>query len=396
MACPLCGEHCRCSYVAPLGTSGRGTSFAQHTHDDPAESAAFIDPECYEPTEEQFAASVAGIQAEAARMAATHVAARSSEINIMDDWHSGAPPGQTGLALDSDWRQQVASRVESYRVRRKRPPRERSLRFDFEPQWAGPRVEQERCSSTAIEHADAVVDEQSVYPGMPGLAAPELKGGTTPVREREPEPPVPETKIIEFPRSAFCPTICEELAEPVLDKPRILDVPEEVPVAPSALADISLEPAVDSEPARDFALELPLQVAPMARRAAAGALDAALVLLGAGLFLGVAMKSSVEIPHTKTAVAALLAMPCIFWTVYQYLFLVHAGTTPGLQAARLRLASFDGERVTRFNRRWRALGMLLSCFPLGLGLAWAFFDEDALCWHDRISRTYVANSAVGS
>src|SRR5581483_1292577 len=350
MACPLCGEHCRCSYVAPLGTSGRGTSFAQHTHDDPAESAAFIDPECYEPTEEQFAASVAGIQAEAGRTSATHVAARSSETNIMNDWHSGAPPGQTGLALDSDWRQQVALRVESYRVRRKRPPRpprERSLRF-------------------------------------------------VPAREREPEPRLPETKIIEFPRSAFCPTICEELAEPVLDKPRILDVPEEVPVAPSALADISLEPAVDSEPTRDFALELPLQAAPMARRAAAGTLDAALVLLGAGLFLGVAMKSSVEIPHTKTAVAALLAMPCIFWAVYQYLFLVHAGTTPGLQAARLRLVSFDGERVTRFNRRWRALGMLLSCFPLGLGLAWAFFDEDALCWHDRISRTYVANSAVGS
>ncbi len=363
-------------------------SSAQHTR--PAESAAFIDPECYEPTEEQFAASVAGIQAQAARTATTHVAARSSETN-MDDWHSGAAPGQTSLTLDSDWRQQVASRVESYRVRRKRPPRERSLRFDFEPQWAGPRGEQERCSGTAIEHADTLVDEQSVYTGMPGLAC-----GMTPVREREPEPPVPETKIIEFPRSAFCPTICEELAEPVLDKPRILDVPEEVPVAPSALADISLEPAVDSEPAHDFALELPLRVAPMARRAAAGALDAALVLLGAGLFLGVAMKSSVEIPHTKTAVAALLAMPCIFWAVYQYLFLVHAGTTPGLQAARLRLVSFDGERVTRFNRRWRALGMLFSCFPLGLGLAWAFFDEDALCWHDRISRTYVANSAVGS
>jgi hypothetical protein len=24
-----------------------------------------------------------------------------------------------------------------------------------------------------------------------------------------------------------------------------------------------------------------------------------------------------------------------------------------------------------------------------LGFVWAFFDEDTLCWHDRISRTYL-------
>jgi len=25
-----------------------------------------------------------------------------------------------------------------------------------------------------------------------------------------------------------------------------------------------------------------------------------------------------------------------------------------------------------------------------LGYAWCFFDEDQLCWHDRITRTYMA------
>jgi len=24
-----------------------------------------------------------------------------------------------------------------------------------------------------------------------------------------------------------------------------------------------------------------------------------------------------------------------------------------------------------------------------LGVAWALFDEDHLCWHDRLSRTYL-------
>jgi len=30
----------------------------------------------------------------------------------------------------------------------------------------------------------------------------------------------------------------------------------------------------------------------------------------------------------------------------------------------------------------------LSILPLGLGLAWALFDEDRLTWHDRLSGTY--------
>jgi hypothetical protein len=26
---------------------------------------------------------------------------------------------------------------------------------------------------------------------------------------------------------------------------------------------------------------------------------------------------------------------------------------------------------------------------MGLGLAWAIFDENHLCWHDRLSQTYL-------
>ena len=33
--------------------------------------------------------------------------------------------------------------------------------------------------------------------------------------------------------------------------------------------------------------------------------------------------------------------------------------------------------------------MLLSVLPAGLGLAWALFDENHLCWHDRLSQTYL-------
>jgi hypothetical protein len=79
--------------------------------------------------------------------------------------------------------------------------------------------------------------------------------------------------------------------------------------------------------------------------------------------------------------------------IYQYLFVVYSGGTPGMQAASMELTAFGGERVSRSGRKWRALGMVFSYFPLGLGLAWALVDEDGLCWHDRISRSYLRRDA---
>ena len=71
------------------------------------------------------------------------------------------------------------------------------------------------------------------------------------------------------------------------------------------------------------------------------------------------------------------------------MFLVYAGTTPGMKVARLELITFDGVRARRRTRRGRALAMVLATLSLGLGLVWALLDEDTLCWHDRITRTYV-------
>jgi len=34
--------------------------------------------------------------------------------------------------------------------------------------------------------------------------------------------------------------------------------------------------------------------------------------------------------------------------------------------------------------------MLFSLLSLGLGFAWELVDEDSLCWHDRITRTFPA------
>jgi len=70
--------------------------------------------------------------------------------------------------------------------------------------------------------------------------------------------------------------------------------------------------------------------------------------------------------------------------------LVYSGATPGLKLAKLELQRFDGDPVPRVMRRWRVLASVLSGISLGLGYAWCLLDEDELCWHDRITRTYMA------
>ena len=59
-----------------------------------------------------------------------------------------------------------------------------------------------------------------------------------------------------------------------------------------------------------------------------------------------------------------------------------------MKYARISLCTFDDETPTRAQMRNRLGALLLSALPVGLGLAWAIFDEDHLSWHDRLSRTY--------
>jgi uncharacterized RDD family membrane protein YckC len=81
---------------------------------------------------------------------------------------------------------------------------------------------------------------------------------------------------------------------------------------------------------------------------------------------------------------------CLFWAAYQYLMIVYAASTPGLRAAGLELARFDGTSTSRSLRRWRVLAACLSAVSAGMGYLWVFLDEDALCWHDRITHTHLA------
>lgn len=74
---------------------------------------------------------------------------------------------------------------------------------------------------------------------------------------------------------------------------------------------------------------------------------------------------------------------------YQSLFSSATMTTPGMWYAGIGLCTLDGYVPARAQRYARLLALPLSVLPLGLGLAWAVFDEDRLTWHDRLSGTYL-------
>ena len=180
-----------------------------------------------------------------------------------------------------------------------------------------------------------------------------------------------------------------ELADPVLDRPRILEAPEVV-TPPPALGGITIEEAAKAEPERRPGIDMPLQPAPFDQRLLAVAIDGALVLLAGGIFSAIFYQLSHVRPPLPQLIGLGAALLGAFWVAYQYLLIVYSGTTPGLRAMKLQLQRFDGTVAGRRLRRWRVLGSMLSGVSLGMGYAWQFLDEDGLCWHERVTRTYLA------
>jgi uncharacterized RDD family membrane protein YckC len=134
--------------------------------------------------------------------------------------------------------------------------------------------------------------------------------------------------------------------------------------------------------------DLPLQVAPLEDRMMAGLVDGALVIAGFLVFVLVFAACTAHPPVGKPAqVGAALAL-LAFAAIYQVLFFNFGSDTPGMRYAKIALCTFDDENPTRQTMRRRLGAVLLSASPMGLGILWAFFDDDRLGWHDRISRTY--------
>jgi uncharacterized RDD family membrane protein YckC len=303
-------------------------------------------------------------------------------------------PADAGEKTDS-WRVEVAARLERYRVRRKpRTPRYPSLLLPFDaPQsWSRPAQPSWVGSTTG---AIAQAEPDFAFDSNPD---PNLESHTNDINtneaavvavtQQQPAHAEQSARIIEFPRSAAIPIYGRsELADPIFDRPRIVEAPEILP-PPPALGGMLIEP-VYKEAIDSHAADQPAGSASIPRRMLAALVDtailaAALVACGA-MFLRL---NSVQVPLPMLVVALAVAGMAL-WTTYDFLFIVYTGSTPGLHAARLRLSSFDGSPINRRTRRWRVLASFLSAFSAGLGYLWALLDESGLCWHDRITRTHL-------
>jgi hypothetical protein len=384
MPCPLCGDICRCSSDTHAAASPRWLADAT-----PLPAAATPIPE---------------LEAPAADALSQHPAAERSTPS--DDDNQPAPEDST------PWRQEVAARLNRYQARRKpRAPRYPSLRLRFDDDDraltasgipdASPAFQQRITTSSnqalaldefadtaahAVEvsaPAPAAVPAESPQPAARAVA-PLIAEATAQIT-----PPI-TGKIIEFPRS-WTPPVAprDELAEPVTDRPRILEAPEVVP-PPPALGGITIEPVQQPELEKRPGIDIPLQGAPLGRRIFSAAVDDVIIAAACALFALIFWKLTAIRPPRLQTLGLTAGLSGLFWAAYQYLLVVYSGTTPGLLLARLELARFDGSPAGRRLRRWRVLASFLSAVSLGMGYAWVFLDEDSLCWHDRITHTYLA------
>jgi len=204
----------------------------------------------------------------------------------------------------------------------------------------------------------------------------------------DPFPSARENKIIEFPRSAAIPIFhSSSLADPIFDRPRIVEAPEVLP-PPPALGGILIEP-VQKPPDPRAGFESRLKSASIPRRVLATVLDGVIILASLAAFAAIFIRFNPVRGPLPLLAGTTAATAVLLWIAYQFLFIVYTGSTPGLRAARLQLATFDGSPVSRRARRWRVLTSFLSAFSAGLGYLWSFLDPDSLCWHDRITKTHL-------
>lgn len=315
---------------------------------------------------------------------------------------SGSSPTQDTLLTAEDaapWRKEVTDRLNRYHARRRpRPPRYPSLRLKFdtpEARWAATTRESNPPSPAQATAQAAPMTRQAVAVNYVE-PLPETKPPEIPAEDLPPPPPLKSNrgdhtaKLIEFPRTIYTQEVwAGDLAEPILDRPRILEAPEIVP-PPPALGGMTIEEVAKPEPERRAGVDMPLQSAHASQRLLAGLIDGALVFVAVAIFGAVFHRiAGFTLPFLQIAeISAGLLFLC--WAAYQHLLLVYSGSTPGLRALRLQVQRFEGVPPNRKLRRARVLCSLLSAVSLGLGYAWYFLDEDGLCWHERVTKTHIA------
>lgn len=156
-----------------------------------------------------------------------------------------------------------------------------------------------------------------------------------------------------------------------------------VEIKPQREKNLFQEPAPLAQPAER------IELAPLSRRIMALMIDASFIV---ATFLSVALlfaTHSRQLPGPRIVELCSVLMLLVIAAAYQAVFLALVRVTPGMWYAGIALSTLDGCHTSRAQRYGRLTALLLSALPLGLGMAWAFFDDAHLTWHDRLSKTYL-------
>jgi uncharacterized RDD family membrane protein YckC len=160
------------------------------------------------------------------------------------------------------------------------------------------------------------------------------------------------------------------------------------------LIDVSLPPlSEEQEAAPEAPEESPSDLYPVAtlrERRLAALIDAACLAFAYGGFL--ALFGSLGGEFTLSKLSAVVCFSTFAFVYVQYfgLFTIFGGTTPGMMVRGLQVASFTGDSPTAQQLFLRTAGYMISASTFFLGFFWALWDEDAMTWHDRLSKTYLA------
>ena len=302
MSCPFCGDICRCSSNGDSPVSPRWLPDLVEGEDDL-----------------RLASSAAQTAPETASESSTPANATSDQSPTSAHENSDA------------WRQELAARLNHYQARRKpRPPRYPSLRLRFEEEDSPRNANSSSDESPSFTPRTASHNALALDGFAEGVAYADAHPANEASFRAEPSSeqisvPAPATakiaigKILEFPRSWTPePAPLDQLAEPVMDSPRILEAPEFAP-PPPALGGITIEPAQQPALEKRPGIDIPLQSAPLARRIFSAAIDDLIIASASALFGFIFWKmTEIQPPRIQIAEFA-AALSAVFWAAYQYL-----------------------------------------------------------------------------
>ncbi len=125
-------------------------------------------------------------------------------------------------------------------------------------------------------------------------------------------------------------------------------------------------------------------------RSFAAVIDFSIPLVGFVLFCGAFYGVSGSLPLDAKTLPWFGGAFAAVTLLYRLLWCLAGFDTPGVQAAGLRVLTFDGRRPNTWKRLYRNFGGLVSLASLGIGLLWGLLDEERLTWHDHMSGTFPA------